>query len=204
MKPAFRQSQLYTFLLYCNGAGLDKTILDCGAGGNCPPLAIFADQGYTTYGIDLSDDQLQLAQAFEEKYGYQLNIKKGDMKNLSHEDGSINYVYSYNSIFHMCKDEIKKVISEIRRVLPTGGYAFINFASVNDERFGVGDQVGEGEYKQPEHGELVLHSYFKENEVDAYFEGFKIIYKENRIRYGYRRNGEQVRLGYIDYIVEKV
>ncbi|WP_105614464.1 class I SAM-dependent methyltransferase [Vallitalea okinawensis] len=204
MKPVFRQSQLFTFLLYCNGAGLDKTILDCGAGGNCPPLAIFADHDYTTYGIDLSDDQLQLAKAFEEKYSYQLNIQKGDMKQLNFGDESINYAYSYNSIFHMKKDEIKQVIGEIRRVLSKGGYAFINFASVNDERFGVGEEVGEGEFRQPEHGDLVLHSYFEENEADAYFDGFKIIFKENRIRYGYRKNGEQIRLGYIDYIVEKL
>ncbi len=40
MKAIFRQNQLFTFLLYCNGQALNKTILDCGAGGNLPPLAI--------------------------------------------------------------------------------------------------------------------------------------------------------------------
>ena len=42
MKTVFRQNQLYTFLLYCNDIEIKKEVLDCGAGGNCPPLAIYA------------------------------------------------------------------------------------------------------------------------------------------------------------------
>lgn len=36
MKLVFRQTQLYKFLSYCNNneISLEKSVLDCGAGGN--------------------------------------------------------------------------------------------------------------------------------------------------------------------------
>jgi ubiquinone/menaquinone biosynthesis C-methylase UbiE len=203
MKTIFRQNQLYTFLLYCNDIEINKEVLDCGAGGNCPPLAIFAEHGYKTHGIEIDDKQLELAKKFETVNGLDLGIIKGDMKKLPYEDNSISFIYSYNSIFHMTKNEISEAISEVRRVLPLGGLTFINFASVHDQRSTVGKKVGEGEFLQIERGEEILHSYFSDNEAEEYFQGFDILYKENRVREGRTQNGGKIRLGFIDYILEK-
>lgn len=49
MEFMFRQPQLYRFLNFCNEEGLEKTVLDCGAGGNMPPLAAFLEHGYIDY-----------------------------------------------------------------------------------------------------------------------------------------------------------
>jgi ubiquinone/menaquinone biosynthesis C-methylase UbiE len=204
LKTVFRQNQLFTFLLYCNGAGLEKKILDCGAGGNCPPLAIFAEQGYKTIGIDNNENQIEMAKEFEKKHGLNLCIEYGDMKHLPYDDNSISYVYSYNSIFHMSKKEISEALTEILRVLPQGGLCFVNFASEHDGRSKVGEKVGEGEYIQLEFGEQVLHSFFLDNEAEQYFKGFKVLYKENRIREGYNPKGDKVIMGFIDYILEKI
>lgn len=204
MKTIFRQNQLYTFLLYCNDVELCKEVLDCGAGGNCPPLAIFAQHGYKTQGIEIDDRQIQLARKFEIENGLELNIAKGDMRKLPYEDNSISFIYSYNSIFHMSKREISEAISEIRRVLPLGGLTFINFASIHDQRAKAGKQVGEGEYLQIERGEEILHSYFQDNEAEKFFDGFNILYKENRVREGRTQSGGTIRLGYLDYILEKI
>ena len=203
MKTTFWQSQLYTFLLYCNGQELPKEILDCGAGGKFPPLAIFADHGYRTYGIDVDDEQIELAKKYEKENEIELNISKCDMRDLPFEDESISFVYSYNTIFHMSKNEISKAIREIRRVLRPGGLCFVNFVSINDWIYGEGEKVGEGEYLQQEGDSQVLHSYHEINEAEAYFNDFNIIYKENRIREGYNRNNEKITIGFIDYIVEK-
>jgi ubiquinone/menaquinone biosynthesis C-methylase UbiE len=203
MNTVYRQNQLYTFLLYCNDIEIKKEVLDCGAGGNCPPLSIFAEHGYKTHGIDIDDKQIELAKEFEVTQGLDLGITKGDMKELPYEDNSISFIYSYNSIFHMSKKEILKAIIEIRRVLSVGGLTFINFASVHDQRSCVGKYVGEGEYLQMERGEEVLHSFFDDNEAEKYFQGFDILYKENRVREGRTQNGGKIRLGFIDYILEK-
>ncbi len=204
MNPVFRQNQLFTFLMYCNDVNLDKKVLDCGAGGNLPPLAIFAEQGYETYGIDISKEQLNRANIYEKENNLELGIIEGDMKSLPFKDESISFIYSYNSIFHMSKEDIGIVIKEIYRVLPKGGLAFINFVSSRDFRATTGEKVRDGEYLQEEHGEKVLHSYFEDNEAEKYFNHFKIIYKENRVRDGYAREDMKITLGYIDYIIEKI
>lgn len=203
MKTVFRQNQLFTFLLYCNDIELEKTVLDCGAGGNCPPLAIFAEQGYKTYGIDIDERQISMAKKFEEENNLALNIEKGDMRSLKFADESISFIFSYNSIFHMSKKEISQAIGEIKRILRKDGLVFINFASIHDMRSTEGAKIGDGEYLQLEHGKEVLHSFFKDNEAETYFEGFEIIYKENRIREGFSQKDQKITLGFIDYILKK-
>lgn len=205
MKTIFRQNQLFTFLLYCNSEELDKNILDCGAGGNCPPLAIFAEQGYKTCGIDINEEAIEKAKAFEKEHGLNLNISKGDMRALKYENESFSYLFSYNTIFHMSKEEINQTIGEIKRVLKPKGLAFINFLSTKDFRCGLGEKVAEGEYLQKENGSMILHSYHEEDEAEKYFEqhGLNVVYKELRVRTGPSRNGGKVTLSFIDYIVEK-
>jgi len=205
MSIIYRQNQLFTFLLYCNSVGAEKTILDCGAGGMLPPLGIFKDQGYETKGIDNSEKALNFAKQFEEEKGYDLGIQHGDMKKMDFEDESFGFSYSYNTIFHMSKKEIKTALGEMKRVTQHGGLIFVNFVSSQDERCGMGECVGQGEYLELEHGEQVLHSYFEESEAETFFEALdlKVIYKEVRKRKGPKRGGGFVTLGYIDYIVEK-
>jgi ubiquinone/menaquinone biosynthesis C-methylase UbiE len=205
MKPIFTQNQLFTFLLYCNGEGLEKNVLDCGAGGMLPPLALFKEHGYETTGIDISEAAIERAEKFQSECGMKLNITKGDMKELLFGDNSFSYCFSYNTIFHMSKEDIKKSLEEMKRVLVPGGLMFVNFVSTTDERCGTGEEVRPGEYYEIEHNEKVLHSYFHENEGEELFKqlGLKRIYKEVRKRTGPKSGGGFVTLGYIDYIVEK-
>lgn len=202
IKIVFRQTQLYKFLNYCNDHNLEKIVLDCGAGGNCPPLALFAEFGYKTYGIELDDKQIEKAENFASKHGLDLNILKGDMRELPFEDNSISYIYSYNSIFHMRKKDISKAIDEIKRVLKVDGLCFINFLSIYDFGYGTGEKIGEGEYKQIEDRGLTIHSYYEINEGDKYFKNMGILYKENRVLERIYE-GEKIKQGYIDYILQK-
>lgn len=57
-------SPLYLFLKYCNESSLGKVILDCGAGGESPPLALFYQYDYETNGIDISDKALEESHRF--------------------------------------------------------------------------------------------------------------------------------------------
>lgn len=202
MEFIFRQPQLYRFLNYCNEEGLEKNILDCGAGGNMPPLAVFLEQGYKTYGIEISHKQIERVEAFSKEHKVSLNITKGDMRKLPFENESFNYVYSYNSIFHMKKADIKKAVNEIKRVLKPGGLCLVNFLSINDDDYGKGEKAGDGEFFRIEDGEKVLHSYYDINEAEEHFKDMKILFKENRILERIYE-GQKIRQGYIDYIVKK-
>jgi len=202
MEFVFRQTQLYKFLNYCNEIDLEKNVLDCGAGGSCPPLALFLELGYKTYGIEISNSKIEMAKAFSKEHNVELNISKGDIRELPFEDESISYIYSYNTIFHMKKDDITKGVEEIKRVLKPGGICFINFLSINDDDYGQGEKVGEGEFLQIEGEEKVIHTYYDIEEAETHFKDMKILFKENRILERIYE-GEKIRQGYIDYIVQK-
>ena len=55
---------LYEFMRQCNASPLEKTILDCGAGGSTPPLPLFYQYGYRTYGVEIAQEALAKAQQF--------------------------------------------------------------------------------------------------------------------------------------------
>lgn len=202
MKILFKQAQLYRFLNYCNESNMGKTVLDCGAGGNNPPLALFCENGYKTYGIEISDEQIKKAEAFEGKNSMKLNITKGDMRKLPFEDNSISFIYSYNSIFHMTKSDITKSVDEIKRVLKPHGICLVNFLSINDGWYGEGEELGKNEFYQIERGEKVIHSYYEPDEGEKHFKDMKILFKENRVL-DWTFEGEKIKQGYIDYIVQK-
>lgn len=182
--------------------GLDKKVLDCGAGGNMPPLHMFQSLGYETYGIEIDEDQLNRADEYQKENDVDLNIQKGDMRELPFEDGSISYAFSYNAIFHMKKEDIRKSLMEIKRVLPSGGLCFFNVLSKEDCGFGEGEALGDGEFYQEEGGSQVIHSYFDYDELDEFLCDFTILMKERRLRTRIY-NDEFIDLGYIDYIIKK-
>lgn len=198
----FKQIPLYRFLTMCNESGMEKTILDCGAGGDTPPLSLFANYGYSTYGIEMNVEQLNRANQFAAERGQHLNIQQGDMRQLPYSDESMSFVYSYNSIFHMRKEDVKAAINELKRVLKPGGLLFVNFLTLKDFRVGDGMDLGNNQYEQMEDDELVIHSYYDYHEADAMFEDMELVYKEDRVLER-KFEGEWIRQGFIDYIYIK-
>lgn len=199
----YRQTPLYKFLRYCNQSKLPKKIVDCGAGGDMPPLGLFYTEGYETIGVEIDSRQLELSKMFEKENDMKLNIVKGDMKSLPFKDGKIPFLYSYGSIFHMPKDDIKVTIEEFERVLKKDGLCYINVLSKEDERYGTGIKVSADEFIQNEDKKEILHSYFEFNELESYFKHSDIIYKEIRtfIRI---YEGKKIKQSYIDYIIKKL
>jgi hypothetical protein len=55
---------LYEFLRRCNANPLPREVLDCGAGGSEPPLSLFYQYGYKTYGIEIAETALAEARRF--------------------------------------------------------------------------------------------------------------------------------------------
>jgi len=202
MTEVYKQIPLYRFLDYCNGHNRGNMILDCGAGGNQPPLSLFYENGFKTVGIEFSEEQLEAAQKYADKKKQTLNIDSGDMRQLPFEDGAMDYVYSYNSVFHMMKKDVEKSVIEMKRVLKDNGLMFINFLSTKDFRFGLGPDAGYHEYEQEDDGIPVIHSYYEPNEAEKLFKDMQILYKEERVLERIFE-GERIRQGFIDYILIK-
>lgn len=201
MKEIINKIPLYRFLKYCNDTNLEKTVLDCGAGGNCPPLSIFKDFGYKTSGIELDEKQIERAESYEKSHGLTLNIKKGNMQSLNFPDETFNFVYSYNSVFHMKKADVEKSVCEMKRVLKKNGLLFVNFLTVNDFRVGTGEDLGNNQFIQMDE-EPVIHSYYEKNEPDKYLSDMEILFKEDRVQERIYEGGK-IRQGFVDYIARK-
>ena len=179
MRKVIRATPLYKFLRHINDSPLNKTILDCGAGGDDPPLQLFHEHGYETFGIEISDSSLNKIKKFCKKYRLRLNLFKGDMKKLPFQDETFNFVYSYNTLPLMLKEDVETAMGEIERVIKSDGLCFVNFVSVDDE--GPAD------------------SYYEDNEPDQYFVNFVTLHKEKRVIL----IGKEQKQAYIDYIVQK-
>ena len=199
MIDIIRHTPLYEFLRQCNASTLEKIVLDCGAGGENPPLSLFYQYGYKTYGIELEEDSLTEAQKFCEDNDMPLNIFRGDMRKIPFPDEMFSFVYSYNAIMFMTKPDIAIAMMEIERVLKPGGLCFVNFASVDDPD------------KRPFNQTSPLIQYLKserfafheDNEADDYFETHQILRKEKRLLEKLYE-GEISKQAYIDYIARKI
>ena len=191
---------LYTFLDYALDAEVEKTIIDCGAGGNFPKIALYAMSGFDTYGIEISEERMKRAEDFTKKRGLKVHLIKGDMRTLPYESESYGFAYSYNTIFHMNTEDIGVAIKEMLRVIKKHGLIYVNLLSTDDSHYGIGKEGSSGVFTQDEDGEQISHTYFKRNEGDAYFSNFEIIYKQIRIEHLYEWDSTR---GMIDYIVRK-
>jgi len=196
---------LFFFLKVCEQSKLPKNVLDCGAGGKMPPLYVFRRCGFETCGIDASEEEIRKARIFCEHRGIDLNIEKGDMRDLPFGDLSFSFAYSHNTIFHMPKREIAASMKEMKRVLKRDGILYVNFLSVDDNEFGRGRKVGEGEFIQDECGGETLHSYFENDEPNQYFDGFDILVRQKRANEikPFAPAGRKKAAVFLDYIAQK-
>jgi SAM-dependent methyltransferase len=192
---------LYEFLRQCNATSLDKTVLDCGAGSygdRPPPLLLFFQQGYATYGIEITEEGLSNAHKFCIENDIHLNIFKGDMRWIPFAGGAFSFAYSYNAIFFMTKTDIELSMHEIKRVLKPGGICFVNFLSVDDpdrrpfRKNGFASRLLGSKH----------FSRFRNTEADIYFRDLEILRKEKRF-IEKRYEGKKIKQVYIEYIARK-
>lgn len=151
-------------------------VLDCAAGGSKPPLGLFCEYGFETWGIDISKDQLEKAQTYADAHRYRIDLHQGDMRSIPFDNGFFDYVYEFNSLCHLTKADSRVAIQEMRRVLKPGGLCFLGFMSCYSWPI-VGKEIAPGEYQLIEDERGVIHSVFQDDEPESCFEGFDIVSK---------------------------
>jgi SAM-dependent methyltransferase len=163
----------------------DKKILDCGAGGILPPLALFHQQGFDSWGIDISDEQIQKAKEFCDQQGIPLHLRKGDIRQIPFEDETFDYVYEHYSMCHLSKSDTMCAIHQMDRVLKKGGLCFLGVISLDTwPKSSFGTEREPGQFWGKEHGEeWTLHSMFSDEEAEQLMSGWEVIAKEKRVRY---------------------
>ncbi|MFX0006407.1 MAG: class I SAM-dependent methyltransferase [Promethearchaeota archaeon] len=200
MIKKFYPSSLYNFLRFIQSNPVNNRILDCGAGGPDPKLTFFHENGFESYGIDISEDQIKEAKNYCKDHNVKLNIIKGDMRNIPFDSKYFGYVYSYLSMVHLSKNQTSQAINEIHRVLVPGGLCYLNFLSKDDKWYDENEATKSGEIFSD--NEELIHSYYDDDEADGFFHNFDIIYKEKRhiLKGRYFNTG---RTCVLDYILKK-
>jgi len=170
------------FLAYLEGIDithLEKNVLECGVGGRYPPLALFYERGHKTYGIDIADDRIVLANAFSREHDMNLNIIRGDMRDIPFDNESFSFVYECDSMCHLTKKDTNVTIKEMTRVLKKGGYLSVGFFLLDNWHLD-GEERNAGEFWIHYGGRDVVHSYFTDDEPEQYFADLEIVWKEKR------------------------
>ena len=199
---AIYPASLYQLLQYTQSLE-EKTVLDCGAGGQKPPLALFHEYGFKTTGIDISQSQIMASKEFEKKHGIDLNIIPGNMLDLEFPDESFTCVYSYNSSVHLSKQDTKRAVAEMLRVLKPGGVMYINYIWLPAKPMYLGEErAPDACWMMGRDGEMVLHTLFSEEETDTMMKDTEVLLK-NKQMHTMKYGDEFFDDAYIHYYVRK-
>ena len=105
-----------------------KIFLDLGCGLGRHTI-LFAKEGFNTKAYDLSKNAIERAKEYAKKEGLDVEFKIGDMLNLPYKDNSIDCILCINVISHTDTEGMKKIISELKRVLNKDGECYLTLGS---------------------------------------------------------------------------
>lgn len=106
--------------------------LGCGIGRHS---VLFAQNGFKVDAFDLSEEGINSLDELAKNKKLPISLKVGDMLSLPYEDNKFDCLIASHVIYHSDDDGIKKVISEIKRVLKKNGEAFITFNSQRTDTY---------------------------------------------------------------------
>lgn len=164
--------------------------LGCGIGRH---TVLFAENGFNTYGFDISKYGLDKTKEWLDSLNLSANLKEGDMLELPYENDSFGCILCRNVISHQDTFGVKQIIKELYRVLKDNGEVYLTLGSKStwgfkqtswpliDENTRLRMEEGP-EYKVP-------HFYADYDLIKTLFKDFKIEFI-NHIEDFYESNGK--------------
>jgi arsenite methyltransferase len=123
-----------------------ETVLDLGSGGGIDVLLSARRVGPSgfAYGVDMTDEMLDLARANAEKAGAtNVQFLRGTIEDIPLSDGSVDVVIS-NCVINLSVDK-PRVLAEMFRVLAPGGRIGISDV-VSDDELTTAERAARGSY----------------------------------------------------------
>ena len=150
------------------------TILDLGAGTG-RTYAYFNKKGYDYIGLDFSPKMKEEAFRIHGEFPYILD----DMVNMKNhfESGSVDAVFAVYSLFHLPKDDLRKVLSDAHDILKENGVILMSYQLGNGEEFTDEPYLGEN-------GKKVLYVNCQtEDEMESILKplGFVDVYRKEKV-----------------------
>ena len=82
--------------------------------------------GFDLYGVDFSREMLRFAQKYSQKFNFAVNLSLADVSHLPYSAETFDWALSVATYHHLKgKEERQAALNELRRVLKSGGEAFI-------------------------------------------------------------------------------
>ncbi|RMF55463.1 class I SAM-dependent methyltransferase [Candidatus Woesearchaeota archaeon] len=152
------QYNLYQFINFLKG----RNVLDVGCGSG-RDIKYLVEEGFNVIGIDASENMVRQAKK---------NAKKGrfmvmDIEaKLGFADESVDGIWCCDSLTHVQKKNIQKVIKEFYRVLKKDGVLFVSVREGEYDNLKIMNELGMekvhvSEFTQPEIESLLLNSEFE-------------------------------------------
>jgi len=105
-----------------------KDFLDLGCGLGRHTVQ-FAKAGFKVAGFDLSEEALAQTKALLDKEGLEADLRHGDMLELPYDNESFDCILCRNVISHSDTEGVRKIASELLRVLRSGGECYFTLGS---------------------------------------------------------------------------
>lgn len=167
---------VYYYVSKWKNKGFTKFLdLGCGLGRHS---ILFAENGFDTYSLDLSQDGINALDKKAKELGLNIKTTLGDINNLPYETNTFDCLLAYHVISHTDTEGIKVIVSEIKRVLKKGGEFFVTLCSKNSPSYSKKNypKIDENtivKTEEPEKG--VPHFYSDLESVREIFKEFDII-----------------------------
>ena len=153
-----------------------RRVLDLGCGSG-KHMAYLANNGFEVYGIDSSEEAINLAKAHFWENRLEGNFRVGSMYlKLPYEDGFFDAAISFRAIYHARIDEIRNAVKEIERTLRPYGLVFITVRKKTPNSTMSQHEMLDSRTYVPMEGEEtgVVHYAFNKELLRKEFRRFKI------------------------------
>lgn len=103
-------------------------VLDLGCGKGRHAIA-FARDGFNVSACDLSQLAVDITKENVKAQGLNVDVISADILDLPYANDSFDAIFSYHVISHTDTDGLKHAISEIKRIVRSGGEIFVDLVS---------------------------------------------------------------------------
>lgn len=159
-----------------------RSILDlgCGTGRNTLYLV---DRGFDVHACDISESGVEITKKLlSDKNTNNVEYSIQDMYSMTLENDLFDGVLCIWVQGHGTRDEVKKGIKEIYRVLKPGGIVVTDFVTVEDSTYGVGEEIDVNTFVGGRPGEEgIPHYYTTRGELEEMFSDFSRVDMRDKV-----------------------
>jgi SAM-dependent methyltransferase len=151
-----------------------QRVLDLGSGSG-RHVVYLARSGFSVYGLDGSPEGVEITRDWLKNEGLTANLQVQSMTDaLPYEDNFFDAIISVQVIHHAVIADIRRIVSEMTRVLRSGGFIFVTVPAVINQD--IIYQEIEPNTLIPQEGleQGLPHHYFTPEELREVFRDFEI------------------------------